>query len=88
MTIQEKIEQDKQAIDAAQVVLDAAKAVLADDEAKLEAAQPHLSLLARIEAALDVSADAVDNTTFGIYSQVKASVQPMIDEMKALLNSI
>lgn len=50
MSPQEQIAADQAAVQAAQAVLDAANAKLAEDQAVLDALQPHLSVLDEIEA--------------------------------------
>jgi multidrug efflux pump subunit AcrA (membrane-fusion protein) len=48
--LEDRIAADQATVDSAQQILDAANAQLSEDQAKLSAAQPHLSVLGEIEA--------------------------------------
>lgn len=87
MTIQEQIAADQQAVAAAQADLDAANAILAADQAKLASIQPHLDLLDQIDAKLTAVEEGVDDTLRAALDSVKASITPLVAQMRALFSA-
>lgn len=75
MTLQDQIAADQQAVADAQAALDAANAQLAQDQAKLDAIAPHLTLLDQIEAHIA-----------GAEESVKAGVANLVAELRNLIN--
>ena len=88
MAIQDKIAADKDAVVAAQVALDSAKAQLAADEATAASIQPHLDILAEIEAKLVAADDVMDQAMRDALLTVEAMIKPLIAKMRDIFNQV
>ena len=75
MNLQDQITADQQAVADAQAALDAANAKLAEDQNRLNAIAPHLSVLDRLEAHIATADEAV-----------KQGVLSLVAELRNLIN--
>ena len=82
MTLQETIQADQAAIDAAQAVLDKAIATLAADQAKAAAIQPHLDKIAQVEAELLKLEEGISDELKQVIAALAAQVSPFLAQMR------
>jgi len=71
MNLQDQIAADAQAVADAQAQLDAANAKLAEDQAKLEAIAPHLSVLDRLEAHIATAEESVKQGVLNLVAELR-----------------
>lgn len=83
MTIQDVIIADQAAIVTAQAALDKAVATLAADQAKAAAIQPHLDMLAQVEAELLKIEDGLSEQLKATIAGFAAQVSPFLQQMRA-----
>lgn len=84
MSIQDTVDADAAAVVAAQAALDAAQAKLATDQAALAALQPHLSLLAQIEAEFVKLEDGATVALAEKLGAIRAEVMPLVAQIREL----
>ena len=95
MSIQDTLVTDQEAIDAAiaklaadsaadQAILDAAQAVLVADQAKLDALQPHLTLLAQLEKDVSDLVSTADASMQGALNTIKTNIDSFIAQARTL----
>ena len=82
MSIQEVINADHDAITAAQAVLDKAVATLAADQAKAAAIQPHLGMLAQVEAEFLKVEEGISSDMKATIAGFAAQVSPFLAQMR------
>ncbi len=87
MSIQDQVDKDKEAVAAAQAALDQAMAQLVADEEKLSTVQPQLDLLLQVELEMAKAHDGADDQGKKTLEAVQASIQPIIDQLKAVFSS-
>jgi hypothetical protein len=71
MNLQDQIAADQQAVHEAQTALLAANAKLAEDQAKLEAIAPHLSVLDRLEAHIATAEESVKQGVLNLVAELR-----------------
>lgn len=71
MNLQDQIAADMQAVADAQAALDAANAKLSDDQGKLAAISPHLSLLDQIEAHIATTEETVKQGVLNLVAELR-----------------
>lgn len=85
-TAKANIDTATQAVAAAQANLDQANAAAAAIQAAIDSVQPHLSLLDQIETELAKVEDGVTAEMAQALAAIKASVDPLISQMRATFN--
>jgi capsule polysaccharide export protein KpsE/RkpR len=74
------------AVDAATAELVAAKQAVVDAQAAIATIQPHLDILAQIEAQLVALEQGVAAETAAALETVKSTIEPLLAQLRAVFN--